>query len=515
MASLLLLAVPLAYLWVRGFGAGTGAWGDVLRGDLAGIALRSVGLALLVGASTAVLGTVIGVLTIRTDLPLRKLWSIAAVLPLVIPSYVGALAFIATFGPRGTLQTILEPFGVERLPELYGFFGSWVTLTLFTYPYVLLLVQASARRSDRTLERAARGMGRSGIRVAFDVLLPQLRLSIVAGSLLATLYTLGDFGVVSFMRFNTFTREIYLRYRSLFDVEGAAILSMCLCVMTIGILLLERRILRNSVVRADRVQAVSDDAPILLGRWRWPAFAFVAATVFAALVIPLLTLVYWSISTLGSPPDSLTLERMMGALAASMKAGTLAAFASVVLGLPVAVMVVRRSGRLSSFVERCSYVGFALPGVVTALAFIWASTRGALWSYQTLGLLVAAYVVRFIPQSVGATRAALLRVNPRHEAAAAGLGAGRWRVTRSAIIPTAAPGIAAGGLLVLLTVMKELPVTLILRPTGFDTLATEIWSYATVGDYGSAAIPSLLLIGVSAIPLYLLSIRRTESDQAQ
>lgn len=164
-------------------------------------------------------------------------------------------------------------------------------------------------------------------------------------------------------------------------------------------------------------------------------------------------------------------------------------------------------------IESVATAGFALPGVVVALGLVFWATRFAGAIYQTLLLLVLAYVIRFLPQAVGASRSAILRSDPALEEAARGLGHGRWSVFRRITLPLAAPGVAAGAMLVFLTAMKELPATLILKPIGFETLATRIWEAAQTGSYAAAAVPSLILIAISAVALYIGSSDRADPGQ--
>jgi iron(III) transport system permease protein len=185
----------------------------------------------------------------------------------------------------------------------------------------------------------------------------------------------------------------------------------------------------------------------------------------------------------------------------------LAAGVAVLAALPVAVLSVRFPGRVSSLVERLTYVGFALPAVVLALSLVFFGANYAPALYQTLGLLIFAYVVHFLPQAVGTTRAALLQARPSIEEAARSLGRGPLHVMRTVTIPLARSGIVAGAALVFLTTMKELPATLLLGPTGFGTLATQVWSASSEAFFARAAAPALLLILLSAPPLYLLTIR--------
>ena len=185
----------------------------------------------------------------------------------------------------------------------------------------------------------------------------------------------------------------------------------------------------------------------------------------------------------------------------------LAATAAVVAALPVAALSVRYPGLLSGLLERLSYIGFALPGIAIALALVFFGGRYVSPLYQTTGLLLLAYVVLYLSPALGAVRTSLLQISPRIEEAARGLGSSPIRAFSSVTLPVARPGLLAGWALVFLLVMKELPATLILSPIGFNTLATSIWSAASEAFFARAALPALLLIAASAVPLAFLILR--------
>ena len=237
-----LALLPLAYLVIRAVDGGADAWSVLGRRGTAELLLKTGALVLAVTAASVVIGVGLAWLVTRTDLPGRRAFAVAVALPLVIPSYVAALALLGAFGPRGLLQQLLSGlFGVERIPEIYGFPGAMFALTLSTYPYVYLLTAVALRNLDPALEEAALGLGRSRRSTFFRVTLPVIRPSVVAGALLVALYTLSDFGAVSLMQYDALTRAIYLQYRALFDRTPAAVLALVLVALTALILLLEAR----------------------------------------------------------------------------------------------------------------------------------------------------------------------------------------------------------------------------------------------------------------------------------
>ena len=469
--------------------------------DTLALLLRSIGLAAAVTATTIAVAVPLAWLTTRTDLPGRRVWGVLCVLPLVIPSYIGAYLMVSALGPSGLAQDVL---GVEHLPSIYGFTGAWLVLSAFTFPYVLLPVQAVLRRVDPQLEEAARGLGRTPRQVFTSVVLPQLVPAIGAGGLLVALYVLSDFGAVSILRFDSFTRVIYTTYRSSFEREGAAALACLLVLVTLLVLWLEGRTRRSRAYHRIAPGAQRRAKPVPLGRWRWPALGFVGGVVLVALVLPVAVLVYWATKSLGADLDWSTVWSAAGhsLLAAALAAGVAAAAA-----LPVALLAARHPSRASRALERASYAGHALPGIVVALALVFLGTRAWPALYQTLAMLVLAYVILFLPQAVGAIRAALLQIDPHVEEAARSLGRSPLAVLRTITAPLARSGVLAGAALVFLTAVKELPATLLLAPIGFETLATEIWRLTSASFFERGAIPSLVLLAVSAVPLALLTIR--------
>jgi len=499
-----LAALPAVYLAVVVGGEPEAAAEAIWNSRSAELIVRSVGLAAAVTATGIAIAVPIAWLTTRTDMPGARAWATLATLPLVIPSYIGAYLFVSALGPRGALQDLLEPLGVDRLPSIYGFVGAWLVLTLFTYPVILLTVRAALHRLDPQLEEAARAMGRTPAQTFRTIVLPQLRPAIAAGGLLVALYVLSDFGAVSIMRFDSFTREIYITFTAGFDRTGAAALAVLLVAVTLGVLFLYTRARSRLHFHRSSPGTSRPVRPVPLGRWRWPAIAFCAAIVLIALVLPVGVLVYWAIEGLG---DDAGLSGLALNAGHSLAAGGLTALVAALLAIVIAVLVVRYPGRLSRGLERVSYTGYALPGIVVALALVFFGIRVAPPLYQSFAMLVVALTAHFLPLAIGAIGAALLQISPRVEEAARGLGRGPLGVFRTITAPLALGGIAAGAALVFLHAVKELPATLILAPIGFETLATDIWRQTTTGFFEAGAVPALVLLLVAAPPLYLLTGR--------
>src|SRR5688500_6211600 len=286
-----LALLPLIYLVIRAIGAEESAAAFLLRPRTLGVVAGTVGLGLIVGAWTVALGVPIAWLTTRTDVPGRRTWAVLTAILLAIPSYVVGFAFLAFFGPRGTLQGLLAPLGVDRLPSIGGLLGSALVLTLVSYPYVSLAARAAIQRTDPALEESARLLGDRRMTVFRRVTLPVLVPAISAGALLAMLYALSDFGAVSLLQFDSLSRAIYLQYGASFDRSLAAILALLLVILTLVLTWGEGRL------RARAGSYVSParrpPATVALGRWRWPSLMFLTVVVGLALLIPVGTIAWW------------------------------------------------------------------------------------------------------------------------------------------------------------------------------------------------------------------------------
>lgn len=505
----LLLLLPPLYLLIRAASLGAGGALEILlRPRTALILGRTV---LLAGATTTLsilIGLPLAWLTTSTDLPGRRFWLVATVLPLAMPSFIGGYVIVAALGPRGLLQQLLEgPFGVTRIPEIYGFPGALLALTLFSYPYVLLAVRAGLRGLDPALAETARSLGHGPPAVFFRLTLPLLRPAITAGGLLVALYALSDFGAVSLLQFDSFTRVIYLQYISSLNRASAALFALMLVALTLTILYIEGKTRGQGRFYEAGSGSRRRARPLPLGRWRLPALLFCALITLVALGMPIGVLLFWLVRGLRAGES---LRALWGPAANSLLGSGLAALVTTAAAVPLAFWTTRFPGRPAVLVGRVAYIGYALPGVVVALALVFVGARVVPIVYQTLPMLIFAYLVRFLPQALGAVATALAQVNPRIEEAARSLGSGPLHVLATVTLPLTRGGLTSAAALVFLTTMKELPSTLLLAPIGFDTLATRTWSAAGEGFFALAAAPALLLVLVSA--LSLLPVLATTRD---
>lgn len=496
LAALVLL--PIAYLLLRA----AETWephGAVLGASSTLRALRSsLLLAGGVAAAGVALALPLGWLTHATDLPLRRLFRVVLNLPLAVPSYVSGFVVLVALGPAGWARDVLAAFGLSWDVDIYGGFGAALAL-MPTYPLALLVVQAALRRVDPAQWEAARSLGRSPISAFASVVLPQIRGALLVGAVLIALYVLGDFGAVSLLRYDALSYVIYVRYKSLIGREEAVFLSLLLVALALLLVAALRRLDRSA--RPASGEAGERPWPVVpLGRWRWPAFAFCALVAAAGVFVPVGMLLAWLVRGLRlGHTIALPLEETVNAMALGATAAAIVVSAALLPSLVRALRGRPRGGGLGWV----SYAGYVLPGIVVALALVSLSIRHARPLYQTLVLLLVAYVIRFLPLAVGGVEAAFTRQSPRLVEAARSLGCSPFAAWRRVSLPNVRGALVAGFIAAFIAVVKELPATLVLSPIGFRTLATTIWSLTEEAYYSQAAPASLLMIALATAALWI------------
>ncbi|WP_299591895.1 iron ABC transporter permease [uncultured Microbulbifer sp.] len=439
------------------------------------------------------IGVPLALITAYVQLPWRRLWLIVLAAPLAIPSYIGAFTLYAAFGRGGEIQQLLG----WPMPAVNGLAGATLVMTLYSYPFVMLTTRASLLSLDASLVNAARTLGMTIGASLWRVVLPRVVTGIAAGALLVALYTLSDFGTPAIMRLDTFTRVIFVEYNA-FGLSQAAMLSLQLLVIVGLVLFLESRV-RGSAERPGRHLTLWPSR----GQ-KWLMVLVFAPVILLAIVLPLLVFGIWLVRE-GTGGFDFTYAWN------SAHASFLAALVAVVLAIPVAHAAI--AGRAGRFMERLTYFGFGVPGIVMGTALVYVGLQLP-FLYQTLGLLVLAYVLRFLPLAVGSVRSTAEGLDPSLVKAARLLGASPREAFQRITLPLTVRGMVAGAALVFLEAMRELPATLMLGPTGFETLATYLWRVYEAGYFGRAAIPGLLLVLMSALGLALMlsGERRAEFD---
>lgn len=483
MLAAVVAIVPLVYLFDASLSRGVeNAIREIFLARTATLVLRTLLLTFIVTVACAVVGTVNAWVVVRSSVPLRPLWLMLLTMPLAIPSYLSAFAW------------------VSWIPTISGFAGAGIVLTLASYPYVMLPVAAMLRGADPMIEDVARSLGVSAPSALVRITLRQVAPAIWAGSLLVALYVVSDFGAVAAMRLETFTWVIYGAYRAGFNPTRAATLSLVLIALALVLIVFERTFRTRVTQRlgAGTARSTVRRAPVAMMA---PALAVSIMSLGFGIGVPVVS----SISWMRNGTATTNWSNVFETITSSLWIGLLTGVASLLLALPVGILIARFKGRLADVTEGAVFVTHSLPGIVVALSVVYVGINLVRPLYQQLPLLIFGQVIIFLPLVVGAVRTSIEQSRVALEDVSRSLGMSRMETLRRVTIPLAIPGIAAGSALAMLGAMKELPTTLVLRPTSVETLATSIWKYSVVSDFGAVGPYALALMLLAALPTALLS----------
>jgi iron(III) transport system permease protein len=475
--------IPVGYLLVRASQKPLDETARLLfRPKTLEVLATTSALVACVVAITVVLGVFIASGLHFVQLPMRQLLIIPAALPLAIPSYVFTYTWVAL------------------IPNFSGFLAAVFILSITTLPYVILATLAGLRTVDSSQLEVARSLGLTPAQSFRRVVLPQIKGHISAGALLAALYTISDFGAVSLLNVDTLTVTIQNMYRASYDRGAAAVISFVLIAFSTVVVLADERVKKRTPGGA-LVKNFSTRKSLI--KKAWLQFAIIA-TILAFALVAVLIPFYVLITRFLGNQVGIDWADLLTASISTITVAALGAFIALLMSAPIAILLSSSSTRLGQLAQRIITVGHGLPGVVIGLAMVSIGSKlGAL--YQTTFLLAFAYAILFLAKSVAGMSSSLARVPTSVKDVASTLGMNQWMVIKRVVAPIAAPGIGVGTILVFLTAMKELPATLMLRPTGFDTLATEIWSAASINRFNEAAPYALILVLIAALPTFLIS----------
>ncbi|MCV7225844.1 ABC transporter permease [Mycolicibacterium komossense] len=480
--------VPLGYVaWAVVSIGPAQAYALLVRPRVGELLVNTVSLVVITVPLCALIGVGAAWLVERTDLPGRAWWRPIFVAPLAVPAFVNSYAWTSV------------------VPTMHGLGAGVLVSTLSYFPLIYLPVLATLRRLDPAVEETARALGSDSAAVFVRVVLPQLRLAVLGGGLLIGIHLLAEYGAFALLRFDTFTTAIFQQFQATFDGAAGSMLAAVLVLFCLVLLVIEAAARGNARYARIGSGVARSSTPLRLGANTLPAELALGGLAVLALGVPLWTIVRWlwiggaGIWDLGDLTDAL-----------AQTAG-LAAFAAIIttaLAFPIAWVAVRTSGVLARSVEGANYVTSSLPGIVTALALVSVAIHLARPLYQTLALVVGAYVLMFLPRALVNVRAGLAQVPIGVEQASRSLGVSAGGTFARVTLPLTAPAAAAGASLVFVAVATELTATLLLAPTGTRTLSMRFWSLSSELDYAAAA-PYALVMVVLAIPVTLVLLRQS------
>lgn len=486
LVSISLISIPLVYLAVRVAEGGIDAWSMLLTRPRVPLLVTNT---LVLGTSVTLAAVLIGVpsafLLSRVNIRARPFWMIIAAAPLAIPSYLSAYGLLALF------------------PFMQGFWASWLVLTMVSVPFVTLPVATLLRNSSTDLEDVARTLGRTALRARFAGAWHQIRAATLAGALLTFLYTIADFGGVSLFRFPVLTTAIQQAYGSSFDRSYAASLSLILVGIALAVVVAER-FARGRVRRTISSQRTTGKTRTLpLSPALLPLFGLLALPAFVAVVLPA-TLLLQRMALAGTLVE-INIPRLAAATGNTIVLSALGAIIAIMFATPIAFVTARYRTRFTKTLDALSHLPLALPGIVLGLSLVLFALSVVPMFYQTVLLLSFGYAVLYMPKVIGSVRARIISIPSSLDDVAQSLGYTKTQRVRSVFLRLTRPGFILGGLLVAVAAMKELPATLMLRPTGVDTLATMLWSRTDVSQYGAGAPYAILLLLVASVPAFILS----------
>ena len=484
--------IPLAYLLVKALSAESTALEQIVfRWRNARLFFNTLLLTGGVLALDLLLATPAAWLTTRVDLKGKRFFTVLCVLPLAIPGYVMAYALLALGGNTG----IVAQFFGTSIPRLSGYWGALLALSAYTSPYLFLNLRTALLGLDSSLEESARSLGYRYREIFFRVILPQLRPTLYASGLLISLHVIGDFGVVSLMRYETFSYALYIEYTLSFEHIYAAWLALMLLAFTACVLYVEAKLLNRVVLHRAGSGVSRQLSHISLGAWSASAYLYLGVLSFMTVVVPAGSVLLWMFRGFDSAALEGLVNSVIGSLSIAIPAGILCA----VLAVPFAYVGVRYPSRLSNMLARVAYIVYAIPPLAFALSLIFFVLNTMSFIYKTLPVLIYACTLHFLAEAIGPVRSSLYQASPHLEEAARSLGYSPIQAFFRALFPTLMRGMLTATALVFLATMKELPLTFLLSPAGYETLALNVWSYTTEAMFAEAAPYALAILAFSGI----------------
>lgn len=515
----ILVLIPVGTVMLSFLSPAGEIWQHLVETTLSRLLLNSFWLALGVATCSAALGVSLAWFTAVYDFPGRKIFSWGLLLPLAFPAYVLAFVTLGLFDFTGPVQTSLRSwFGTEPFwfPNIRSRMGVIIVMTLAFYPYVYLLARnAFLTQGKRSLE-AAQSLGLNSAQGFFKVALPMARPWIASGVMLVLMETLADFGTVAVFNYDTFTTAIYKAWFSMFSLSAASQLASLLIIIIFVLIVIEQKF--RSRIRYAETKQSSRMAPIILTGWKsWAVAGLASATLFFAFLLPITQLFIWAIDSFAEEFN----QRYLGFLWHSLTLSGLSALLICVISTLMIYSVRRHPDMVSRMAVRIATIGYALPGVVLAvgiyipLAWVdnWFSQMAMqLFSIETgflfqgtFVVMLIAYMTRFMAVGYNPIDSAMQRVTFSIDEASMGLGVSGWGMLQKVHLPILKGGIFTAATLVFVDVMKEMPITLMTRPFGWDTLSVRIFEMTSEGEWEQAALPAVVLVLTGLIPIIMLT----------
>ncbi|NQF16706.1 iron ABC transporter permease [Brevibacillus sp. HB1.3] len=511
-----LALLPSLYIFFGLFQKQNENWQHIQEYMLLDYALQSLWLVLGTGACTIIVGVTLAWLVAAYDFPLRRFFSFAFVLPLAIPPYIAAYTYGSMLSYTGSIQTTLrDTFGLtldQRYFDIMSMKGAIFIFTLFLFPYVYLITKTFLEKQSAVFIENARLLGKNQTHIFFCIVLPMSQAAIVGGASLVAFEVLNDFGVTKHFGIQSFTAAIFKTWFGMYDVESAIRLSAWLMTLIIGIFIVERLVRKRKKYSSPTNRSTPLTRRKLRGIPMYAAVIFGLVIVSFSFVIPVGQLIVWATWTYGEVLNETFWKLLSNTLFISCISIT------ILMLLAVTVANVIRFSRGSIFavaLTRLISMGYSIPGAVLSIgvmAVVMSVDKelSSFYSWMGLGtnklvlsmslfMLTFAYIIRFLAVGFNAVEAGFEKTGNRYSEAARMLGMSMTRTFFKVDLPLIKGAVFTGFILVFMEIVKELPLTLLLRPYNFETLATKAYQYASDEQIHQAAIPSLCIIAVGIV----------------
>lgn len=518
-----LILIPVVVVFSSFLKPADDVWLHLVETTLNSLLINTFWLSVGVVIGTSLLGVSLAWFTAVYEFPGSRFFSWALMLPLAIPAYVTAFVVLGLFDYTGPIQTHLRALLGSELawfPDLYGRGGVTVVMTLAFYPYVYLMARNAFLTQGKRLLEAAQSLGLDRKQGFFKVALPMARPWIVGGLMLTLMETLADFGTVAVFNYDTFTTAIYKAWFSMFSLPAASQLASLLIIIVFALIIIEQQFRIRMRFAEAKKSSRADRIP--LSGWKAMAVtSFAASVLFFAFVLPIMQLTFWSVHSVVQDVDQRYLEFLMHSVLLSIIATLITCFVAVLLVYAVRLY----SDTFTRIAVRIATIGYALPGAVLAVGIFiplaWLDNQLSEWIMTlfqietgfliqgTLGVMLIAYMTRFLAVGHYPIDSAMQRITRNIDEAAMSFGLSGWAVLRSIHLPMLKTGIFTAATLVFVDVMKEMPITLMTRPFGWDTLSVRIFALTSEGEWEQAALPAVTLVLTGLIPIILL-MRQTD-----
>ncbi len=498
-------------------------WAHLRAHVLGPVILNSLWLVIGVGLFAAVVGTAMAWLTAMCEFPGRAVFTWALILPLAMPAYVTGFAVIGLLEYAGPVQSAYRALAGEGAAffQIRSRVGIVLVMGLALYPYVYMLARNAFLTQGRGAFEAAQSLGASSARAFWRVALPMAGPWIAGASSLVAMETLADFGTVSVFNYDTFTTAIYKSWFSLFSLDAALQLASVLLIFVFVALLVERSLHRANAYVSGESQRRDFARLVLSPARRWLATLAAGTVLLLGFVVPFAQLLVWCTRSARDELNARYLSYVLDSLGLAVGAAALISAVALLLAY---------CGRVAPqwptrVLSRVATLGYALPGTVLAVGLYvpLASISGTLDNWRasasqgaheplmlqtTVLTMLVAYLVRFMAVAHNPLERNMMRITASLDEAARSLGAGRWRVLARVHLPMLRGGMVTAAILVFVDVMKEMPITLMTRPFGVDTLAVRVFEMTAEGQWERAAWPAVSIVLAGLVPVMLL-VRKT------